>query len=179
MPKSASDAFDLHERPTAQRPRPASDTAATQKVEPFRMEGLVRTESGTRPIVTADQIDRLMRERTAEITGEPSADPSLGDRETLDASMLDAPTLPPPPTVTVEDEERRTLVMREGDPQSTAQQIPIDIDLSRLAPKPRPAAGRPPTLLDRVDRRRLTIAIVFVVAMLSALAGFVAGRASL
>lgn len=184
MPNSSSDAFEIHERPTAQRARPATDTNATQKIAKAEIEGLVRKESGTRPVVTPDQIESFMRERTAAITGEKSdaAPPpdSFRDRETLDASALDLPNANVAPQVDDGDSiQRHTLVMRSDNPQSTAQQIPIDIDLSRIAPMQRPAAGRRPSLLDRVDRRQLTIAIVFAIAMLSALTGFIAGRASL
>lgn len=182
MPNSSSDAFEIHERPTAQRARPATDTNATQKIAKAEIDGLVRKESGTRPVVTADQIETFMRERTASITGdatdakkeEPAPD-SFRERETLDASAVGDLN-----AKLVEEDvfQRHTVVMKADNPQSTAQQIPIDVDLSRIAQQ-RPAAGRPPALLDRVDRRQLTIAIVFAIAMLSALAGFVAGRASL
>jgi hypothetical protein len=174
VPNSSSDAFEIHERPTAQRARPLTDMNATTKVAKADIENLVRSESGTRPVVTNEQIETFMRERTAEITGEPAPD-SFRDRETLDAA-----TLAKTNELAEGDEiQRHTLVMAPSDVQSTAQQIPIDVDLSRMAPMQRPAAGRAPTLLDRVDRRQLTIAIVFAIAMVSALAGFIAGRASL
>lgn len=163
MARRASESFDEHERPTTRKARPASDAKTTTRMEKLDLEGLVQKESGTRAVVTPEQIDRYMRDRTALAACEtetPALD-ALRERETLDAMTV----------------QRETLVIR-ADVQSTAQQIPIDIDLSRLAPSPRPAAGRPPPLLARVDRTRLMIAVAFFLAMVSALLGFIAGRAS-
>ncbi len=186
MPKSSSDAFEIHERPTTKHARSAADLNATQKIARSEIETLVRRESGTRAVVTPDRIEAFVRERTASVAGaavtaeEHEVPPdSPRERETLDASAF-YPTAAPPGAPAEDDAlQRHTLVMRGSDPQSTAQQIPIDVDLSRITPQPWAAATRRPSVLDRIDRRQLTIAVVFLVAMLSALAGFVAGRASL
>lgn len=187
----SSESFDEHERPTAQRSRLESseDPNATTRIKPFDLEQLVAKGSGTRPVITNEQIDRYMKERTVEdvatldaaeppseerpttpVSESPEADVDIRERETVDALTL----------------QRETLVIKApANVQTTAQQIPIDVDLSRmLMPTPRPAAGRPVPFTSRLtsrlgahlDRRQLTIAAFFVIAMISALLGFVAGR---
>jgi hypothetical protein len=176
----SSEKFDEHERPTAQRSRPegGDDPNATTRVKPFDLEQLVQKSSGTRPIVTSEQIDRYIKERTAESSDERLTEPEPPaattsddpkERETVDALTL----------------QRETVIMKSssspGDVQTTAQQIPIDVDLSRMQlATPRPAAGRPVPFAarfgSRFDRRQLTIAGGFVIAMVSALLGFIAGR---
>ena len=161
------------------------DPNATTRMRPFDLERLVQKGSGTRPVITAEQIHRYMKEReTLPAPGlEPELEPELEgppdirdeirdeirERETVDALTL----------------QRETLIIQPATDgpavQTTAQQIPIDIDLSRLhLPTPRPAAGRPvpfaARLASRLDRRQLTIAGAFLIAMISALLGFVAGR---
>lgn len=145
MARQSSESFDEHERPTAPRPR---------------------------PIITSEQIDRFVKERTVEVAGddegresaETSAPPR--ERETVDAFTL----------------QRETLIIRAPEnPPAATPQIPIDVDLSRLhMPTSRPAAGLPVPIAARwgarLDRRQLTIAAAFVIAMISALLGFIAGR---
>jgi hypothetical protein len=190
----SSESFDDHERPTAQRSRPdrADDPNATTRIKPFDLEQLVAKGSGTRPVITNEQIDRYMKERTADEVA------SLDAPEVPDApeprSRDERPTEPAPESSEVSADireretvdaltlQRETLVIKAPDHvQTTAQQIPIDVDLSRLLmPTPRPAAGRPvpfpSRLASRLDRRQLTIAGGFVIAMISALLGFIAGR---
>jgi hypothetical protein len=173
--RQSSESFDEHERPTAQRSRVEGeqDPNATTRIKPFDLEQLVQQGSGTRPVITPEQIDRYMKERTAEPASSvepvapvepPAEDPR--ERETVDALTL----------------QRETLVIKAPEtPPTTAQQIPIDVDLSRLQmPTPRPAAGRPVPFAARIgarlDQRQLTIAAGFTIAMISALLGFIAGR---
>lgn len=166
MARQSSESFDEHERPTAPRPRPeeGEDPNATTRIKPFDLEQLVQKGSGTRPVVTSDQIDRFIKERTVEKSDETSDDPR--ERETADAFTL----------------QRETLIIRAPENlPATPEQIPIDVDLSRLhMPTPRPAAGRPvpfaARLGARLDLRQRTIAAAFLIAMLSALLGFIAGR---
>jgi hypothetical protein len=178
--RSSSESFDENERPTAQRSRPegGDDPNATTRIKPFDLEQLVAKGSGTRPVITSEQIDRYMKERTAEDVpgeelgplGRPTAsEPDIRERETVDALTL----------------QRETLIIKPSENvasvQATAQQIPIDVDLSRLhLPTPRPAAGRPVPFTTRIaarlDQRQLTIAAGFLIAMISALLGFIAGR---
>lgn len=187
MARQSSESFDEHERPTAQRSRldneADADPNATTRMKPFDLEQLVQKGSGTRPVITAEQIDRYMKERTVtdeDRPTEPAAEgateappkgattPSVDirERETVDALTL----------------QRETLIIKPPTgAQTTAQQIPIDIDLSRLhTPTPRPAAGRPVPFAARIgsrlDQRQLTIAAGFLIAMISALLGFIAGR---
>lgn len=172
MARQSSESFDEHERPTAQRSRPegGDDPNATTRIKPFDLEQLVQKGSGTRPVITPEQIDRYMKERestddrlTTPVPEMPKVeidDPR--ERETVDALTL----------------QRETLIIKAPE---TAQQIPIDVDLSRLhVPSPRPAAGRPvpfgARLRARLDQRTLTIAAGFLIAMVSALLGFIAGR---
>lgn len=189
----SSESFDEHERPTAQRGRVDSsdDPNATTRIKPFDLEQLVAKGSGTRRVITNEQIDRYMKERTVEDVA------SLDSAETPSAETPSSTERPTEPALEPKDDvadvrdretvdaltlQRETLVIRAPDNvQSTAQQIPIDVDLSRLLmPTPRPAAGRPvpftSRLAARLDRRQLTIAAGFVIAMISALLGFVAGR---
>jgi hypothetical protein len=173
----SSETFDEHERPTAQRSRPegSEDPNATTRVKPFDLEQLVQKSSGTRPVVTAEQIDRYIKERSVDDSDErlttpiPKASDDPKERETVDAFSL----------------QRKTLVLgvieAPENVQTSAQQIPIDVDLSRLQmPTPRPAAGRPVPFMARLgallNRRQLTIAGGFLIAMVSALLGFIAGR---
>lgn len=173
MARQSSESFDEHERPTAPRSRMESDADAnaTTRMKPFDLEQLVQKGSGTRPVVTTEQIDRYMKERTTlpapELNSGNEDEVDVRERDTVDALTL----------------QRETLVIKPPAPnaQTTAQQIPIDVDLSRLTlPVPRPAAGRPvpfaTRVLARLDRRQLTIGLAFLIAMVSALLGFVAGR---
>jgi hypothetical protein len=169
--RQSSESFDEHERPTAQRSRPegGDDPNATTRIKPFDLEQLVQKGSGTRPVITSEQIDRYMQERASSDERLTTPVPEMPKVETDDPrerETVDALTL-----------QRETLVIKAPE----AQQIPIDIDLSRLhIPSPRPAAGRPVPLTDRLrarlDQRTLTIAAGFLIAMVSALLGFVAGR---
>jgi hypothetical protein len=188
--RQSSESFDEHERPTAQRScvdkgddDRDGDPNATTRIKPFELEQALNKGSGTRPIITAEQIDRYMSERTLDfdLEGPPderAATPSRektekteGDVDIRDRETVDALTL-----------QRETLIITPAaNAQSTAQQIPIDVDLSRLMlPTPRPAAGRPvpftARLAARLDHRQLTIAAGFLIAMVSALLGFIAGR---
>lgn len=156
--KSARESFEENERPTAPRSR-AIDPNVTARFKVEEIESLVRTESGTRAVVTPDQIDRYVRERADAVTeAPPPQNDSIRERETIDATTL----------------ERETLVIHPAAPApALMQKIPIDVDLSRLAPIPR---ARP-------ERRSLAIAIAIAiglfVALAAALVGFLAGRASL
>lgn len=186
----SSESFDEHERPTAQRSRQesAEDPNATTRIKPFDLEQLVAKGSGTRPVITNEQIDRYMKERTVE---------EIASLDVPELESEERPTTPVPEsseaktdgvdnrdreTVDALTLQRETLVIKApANVQTTAQQIPIDVDLSRLLmPTPRPAAGRPvpftSRLAARLDRRQLTIAAFFVIAMISALLGFIAGR---
>lgn len=202
--RESSATFDEHERPTAPRSRLEEDVDpnATTRLKPFELEELVQKGSGTRPVVTAEQIDRYMKERTVvlderlteplpksapatttddqtgpqprlvlpadvEATAKADANVDIRDRETVDALTL----------------QRETLIIKPADNvPPTGQQIPIDVDLSRLSqmPTPRPAAGQPVPFTarfgTRLDQRQLTIAAAFLIAMVSALIGFIAGR---
>ena len=157
MAKSARESFEENERPTAPRSR-AIDPNVTARFKVEEIESLVRTESGTRAVVTPDQIDRYVRERSNAVTEAPPApaDDPIRDRETIDATTL----------------QRETLVIHPAAPAPAAMQnIPIDVDLSRLAPL---------SLLPRARQRRgLSLAIGLFVAIAAAVVGFLAGRASL
>jgi hypothetical protein len=178
--RQSSHSFDEHERPTAPRAQveknAAPDPNSTQRLPPFELDQVVQKGSGTRPVVTAEQIDRYMKERTVEIEGratEPAppaktraVEVDIRERQTVDALTV----------------QRETLVIKPpADAPSPPPQIPIDVDLSRLRlPSVRPAAGRPVPFATRLfahlDQRQLTIAIGFLIAMVSALLGFIAGR---
>lgn len=154
--------FDEHERPTAQRSRTV-DPNATQKLRKSEIESLVRRESGARPVVTAEQIDAFMRDRTSDVTDAPAALDDPRDRETLDAT-----TLPDPPRIVT---ARMPAIAPPAPPAPEPQQapapIPIHVDLSRVAP------GRAQV------SRTLLVVVACAVAVLSAAIGFLAGRASL
>jgi hypothetical protein len=189
--RPSSETFDEHERPTVQRAcienGAGANANATTKMKPFDLDQVVENGSGTRPVVTLAQIDRYVKERSVEPEAQPQgdvadppkaggaprsgiadvADVDIRDRETIDALTL----------------QRETLIIRPLDDEARAATppIPIDVDLSRLMmPTPRPAAGRPVPLADRLSarrgRRQLTSAVTIVIAMISALLGFVAGR---
>lgn len=196
MARQSSESFDEHERPTAQRSRADNevDPNATTRMKPFDLEQLVLKGSGTRPVITAEQIDRYMKERTVTIEDrptEPAPETATEDAPKVETTATTASTdsadLRERETVDALTLQRETLVIKppvdaaNPNVQSTAQQIPIDIDLSRLhMPTPRPAAGRPVPFTARIggrlDQRQLTIAVGFLIAMVSALLGFVAGR---
>jgi hypothetical protein len=162
--KSASQSFDENERPTAPRSR-AIDPNVTARFKASELETLVRTESGTRAIVTSEQMDRYMRERTGgalsdappEAETEPPPDPQPEATPNRERETLDAATL-----------QRETLVIH---PDPAPQNIPIDIDLSRLSSSP---VRRP-----RVDPRHIILAIALFWAFVAAVVGFLVGRASL
>lgn len=177
MARQSSESFDEYERPTAQRARAEGeqDPNATTRIKPFDLEQLVQKGSGTRPVITSEQIDRYMKERTGDPGDErptepaPPSEDDPKERETVDALTL----------------QRETLIIKPPDDAHgvhvRAPEIPIDVDLSRLhMPSPRPAAGRPVPFAARMgarlDRRQLAIAAGFTIAMISALLGFIAGR---
>ena len=177
MARQSSASFDEHERPTAQRTRPedAADPNATTRIKKFELDQLVQQGSGTRPVITPEQIQRYVQEReaTADESNETLPPPEekviVSDEVTVDPrerETIDALTL-----------QRETLVIKPADnPQTTAQQIPIDVDLSRMQQamsEPVPFAARRGLGL---DQRQLTIAAGFLIAMVSALLGFIAGR---
>ena len=197
--RQSSESFDEHERPTAQRSRSDNevDPNATPRMKPFDLEQLVQKGSGTRPVITAEQIDRYMKERTVTIEDRPTepapetateeAPTAVETNGTTGAATPESADLRERETVDALTLQRETLVIKppvgtaNANVQNTAQQIPIDIDLSRLRmPTPRPAAGRPvpftARLGSRLDQRQLTIAAGFLIAMISALLGFIAGR---
>jgi hypothetical protein len=182
--RQSSESFDEHERPTAQRSRPeeGDDPNATTRIKPFDLEQLVHKGSGTRPVITTEQIDQYMKERTVEVAAGDDERPTTPVPESAEA--IESTTDDPRERETIDalTLQRETLVIRapENAPP-TGQQIPIDVDLSRLhMPTPRPAAGRPVPFADRLsarlDRRQVTIAAGFLIAMVSALLGFIAGR---
>jgi len=156
--KTASDSFDEHERPTAPRGHVAPDGTpnATSRMEPVDLEELIarqhapaRPASGTRPLVTASEIERFVRDRD--------------ERETLDALTLQRQTLPM--------KERHAPEAPSALAIPIPNPIPIDVDDSAFAARPRERLAAAP--------QRMLLAVVFAVAVVSALLGFVAGRASL
>ncbi len=66
MSKGISETFDEHESDTARRGYPkeiVERATRTTKMRSVDLEQLVRSESGTRPVVSADDIERHVRER--------------------------------------------------------------------------------------------------------------------
>lgn len=193
MARQSSESFDEHERPTAPHSRleDEADPNATTRMKPFDLEQLVQRGSGTRPVITAEQIDRFMKERTTlpapdlapESKSSPEAETEDGLNDAAKPAQAGDVDIRERETVDALTLQRETLVIKApvDAARSVPQHIPIDIDLSRLhVPSPRPAAGRPVPFAARIgarlDQRQLAVAAGFLIAMVSALLGFIAGR---
>jgi hypothetical protein len=155
--RQSSESFDEHERPTARRSRLDGDIDpnATMRIEPLDLEQLVAKGSGTRPVVTSVQIDRYRNVHPVETSPAAPADDAK-DRETVDALTL----------------QRETLIIEPPENvRTTLQQIPLDLDLDVDVDLSYLAMASP-----RAEQRRLILAGAFLLATISALLGFVAGR---
>jgi hypothetical protein len=160
----AASGFDVHERPTSPKAGPGTlarapkqDAAATTRMKAYELETLVRKESGTRRVVTADQIKRFVRERE-------TLDHASLERATIDRSTMPMPQAPP------------RLLDGPTSPGAT-DLLPVDVHSPTLSHVPMlPFPRSIGAALASVDRRWFTIALIFTVAVVSALAGFVAAR---
>jgi len=109
------------------------------KMAKVDLDELVRKESGTRRSITTAQIHAFVREKEFEGPPEPPA-----------RAFVPVPV--PLPVV----------VAKEPDVQSTAQQIPIEVDLTAMR--------------RGVDHKRLIALISVIAVVLAALVGYLAGR---
>lgn len=182
MSKGVSETFDEHEQDTAQRGYPkqlVERATRTTKMNKVDLERLVRTESGTRPAVSPDDIDRHVRERMEGALSDeprratmpipipaPAAEDDAHSRPTIEASIFkpvastDTATTAPPPALA---------------PTASTPPLSRETPAAMVAPVARPNEKASHV---SVPRWLFTLLIVGSVALAAAAGalGFVAGR---
>ena len=117
MSKGISERFDEHERDTAPRgyPRPLEDTKKTTKMPAVDVDAMLRTESGTRAVVTPDAIEQHLRGR---LDGGFTEDPHA--RPTIDVGIFPERMTPPAVPDAATTVSRSTGSLRAAPPRSRA-----------------------------------------------------------
>jgi len=213
--------FDEHERDTAPRaysqemvdsvrsgtvpngpPPPvkrASDIQATAKIDRFELEAVLRMESGTRPAVTSDEIERFRENGVAPALDRDSSlgsaslvhrdsslgSASLGHRDSSlgsaslghrDSSLGSASLVDPHARPTVEAIPRSVIEAAEA--RGPTERIVTQPLVALSMPTPTPVSRIQPAPVTRLPRWVLPLVAVSVgiVVALAFSAGFVIGR---
>ncbi len=175
--------FDEHERDTAQRAYPKEivdssrgeeessripprkyDAQATTKMARVDLDTILRKESGTRPAVTREDIERAMQRGVALEDPHARATVTAVPRSVMEAAE-------PPPAVAVELLQPTPTPLREATPPGV--ELPIAVRAYALVEEPRPVSPRLPRWV--VPLVALAVGIVVSLAFAS---GFILGRVS-